>query len=277
MRRPALAAAALAVVLLPACTAGTAPSPEASAPPPTAASAPATHEAPAWRPEVGASFQIQLTGTPDLSLLVDVYILDGESATADQVRRVRQGGARAVCYLSVGSFEDWRHDAGRFPDEVVGKPLPAWPGERWLDVTRLDVLLPIMADRIDACAAKGFDAIDPDNTDAFQQDTGFAIDPEHQVAYQRALAREAHARGLAIGLKNNPEQLDELADVVDFAVNEECVEDRECALYDDFLASGKAVLNIEYAGTTATVCPGRPEGMSTVIKTLALGPEFTAC
>ena len=66
-------------------------------------------------------------------------------------------GAYVICYLSAGSFEDWRSDAGRYPASVLGRPLDGWPGERWVDVRRTDVLLPILRDRIARCRAKGFD------------------------------------------------------------------------------------------------------------------------
>ena len=40
-----------------------------------------------------------------------------------------------------------------------------WPGEKWLDIRRTDILLPIMHDRMQNwCKDKGFDAIEPDLT-----------------------------------------------------------------------------------------------------------------
>jgi hypothetical protein len=56
---------------------------------------------------------------------------------------------------------------------VVGKELPDWPGEHWLDVRRLDVLGPILERRLDLCRQKGFDAVEPDNVDAYANDSGF--------------------------------------------------------------------------------------------------------
>lgn len=134
--------------------------------------------------------------------------------------------------------------------------------------------MPIMAARMDVCKQKGFDAIDPDNTDGWSQQTGFPITKAHQVTYQRALADAAHARGLAVGLKNNVEQLSAMASFVDFAVNEECNEYSECGAYTSFLASGKPVYNIEYRNT----CPTNlPAGMSSFISDYDLGRGGTIC
>ncbi len=230
-----------------------------------------------WRPAVGATFHIQYTGEVDLDHDVDVYNLDWQRTGAAEVRHLTDRGVAAVCYLNAGAYEDFRPDESKFPESVLGEELDGWPGERWLDVRQIDTLLPIMTARMDVCKSKGFVAIDPDNTDGWLQDSGFSISKQNQIAYQKALADAAHERGLAIGLKNNPGQIDDLADVVDFAVNEECVAYGECDLYDGFLAGGKAVFNIEYRGLRATVCPGRPEGMSTVIARLLLDGTSVAC
>lgn len=217
---------------------------------------------------VGASFHVQYTGQVGLAHDVDVYNLDGEDTTRGQVAQLKARGVRVVCYLNAGAYEDWRGDADDFPGSVLGRALDGWPGERWLDIRQLDELMPIMAARMDACAAKGFDAVDPDNTDAWQQRTGFSISRDDQVAYHRALADAAHARGLAIGLKNNVEQLDAIGPFVDFAVNEQCGEYNECGAYAPFLASGKPVFNLEY--TAAGARSAKPRGMSTLYTDLAL-------
>lgn len=232
---------------------------------------------PWWQPQVGSTFHIQYTGKIDLNQPVDVYNLDGDGTSAEEVAQLADRGVASVCYFNAGAYEDWRSDKGAFPEAVIGKEMDGWAGERWLDIRAVDVLLPIMAARMDTCKEKGFVGVDPDNTDGFIQDSGFDISAQDQIAYQRALAREAHARGLAIGLKNDPDQLPELAEDVDFAVNEECVKYEECDKYTDFLNSGKPVFHIEYKGTPDMVCPGRPVGMSTVIKDLKLGAASRAC
>lgn len=230
-----------------------------------------------WQPAVGSSFYIQYNDKIDFGRDVDVYNLDGEGTTADEVRGLRERGVAPVCYINAGAFEDWRSDADRFPKDVLGKPMDGWPGEFWLDVRRLDVLVPIMAARMDMCAGKGFVGVDPDNTNGWQQDTGFPISPENQIAYQRALADEAHRRGLAIGLKNNADQLDQIGPMVDFAVNEQCVEYHECDAYIPFLASGRPVFTIEYKGKIEDICRSVPPGMTVVRKDLSLSAGGSSC
>ena len=227
-----------------------------------------------WQPKVGESFAIQYTGTIDMSRNVKVYNLDWENTSAAQVQQLKARGVHVVCYLSAGSSEDWRSDHAGFPAGVKGQGLDGWPGEQWLDIRQTGTLLPIMAARMDVCREKGFDAIDPDNTDGWSQQTGFTISKADQVAYQRALADAAHARGMAIGLKNDVEQLPQMAGIVDFAVNEQCGEMGECDGYADFLAAGKPVYNIEY---TAGCRSDRPAGMSSVAAGLELGPGGTVC
>lgn len=37
--------------------------------------------------------------------------------------------------FSAGTKEDWRTDAGDFPEEALGAPLDDWAGEVWVDVS----------------------------------------------------------------------------------------------------------------------------------------------
>jgi len=121
---------------------------------------------------------------------------------------------------------------------------------------------------------KGCDAVDPDNVDLHLPNTGFDISEADMLRFNRDLAREAHALGLAIGLKNSIELFNDLADVYDFAVNEECFEFDECDAYSTpFIAAEKAVFHIEYVSTGRIneVCVvTEPLGLSTLIKNTAL-------
>ena len=137
----------------------------------------------------------------------------------------------------------------------------------------------IMEARLDLAVAKGCDAVDPDNVDLHQHDTGFSISDGGMVAFNLALVDAAHARGLAIGLKNNIEQFDAIASAYDFAVNEECFEFDECAEYsDDFIDDDKAVFHIEYAVNLTQICAVTQSlGLSTLKKSLDLDAPFQAC
>ena len=96
-----------------------------------------------WAPALGQPWQWQLNGELDLSVAVPVYDVDGFDTPASAVESLHEDGRRVICYISAGSFEDWRPDAHRYPASVLGKS-NGWPGERWLDIRRLDVLAPIL-------------------------------------------------------------------------------------------------------------------------------------
>jgi hypothetical protein len=198
-----------------------------------------------WRPEPGVTWQWQLTGDIDTSVDAEVFNIDLFEAPASVVATLHDEGSRVICYMSAGSYEDFRPDSGEFPSEVLGKS-NGWPGERWLDIRRLDVLAPIMEARLDLCASKGFDGVEADNVDGYDTDSGFPLTWDDQLAYNRFLADAAHDRGLSIGLKNDVDQAAILEPLFDYAINEECAEFNECAALSVFIESGKAVFHVEY-------------------------------
>jgi hypothetical protein len=54
-------------------------------------------------------------------------------------------GRRVICYLDVGSWENYRPDASQFPISVRGRRYEGFPNERWLDIRdqlRLNELAP---------------------------------------------------------------------------------------------------------------------------------------
>lgn len=232
-----------------------------------------------WHPIPGMSWQIQYTGTIDTSLDVQVYDLDLFGTSKATIDQLHSQGRRVICYFNAGAHEEWRPDASSFPASVLGLPLVGWPGERWLDVRQIDVLRPIMAARLDMAQQKGCDAVDPDNVDGYTNPTGFmGLSAADQLVYNRMIADEAHQRGLAVGLKNGLDQIPDLLPKFDFAVNESCVEERECDGLRPFIAAGKPVFGIEYTGTAATVCPTANQlGFDTLIKNLGLDASRIAC
>jgi hypothetical protein len=241
----------------------------------------ATVAAPAdarWRPAVGIEWQWQLSGRLDLSVDVPVYDVDGFETRARTVERLHSLGRRAVCYISAGSWEEWRPDADRFPAEVIGRRLDGWPGERWLDIRRLGLLEPIMRDRIAMCARKGFDAVEPDNIDGYANESGFPLTGADQLRYNRRLARLAHEEGLSIALKNDPGHVDELVSRYDFAIVEQCFQYRECGRFTAFVDAGKPVFETEYSLPRSEFCAKAHElGFSAMKKRFSLGAWRRPC
>ena len=60
------------------------------------------------------------------------------------------------------------------------------------------------------------------------------------------MAREAHQRGLSIGLKNALGLVDALQPNFDWALNESCLSYDECAMLRPYIDAGKAVFHAEY-------------------------------
>jgi hypothetical protein len=117
--------------------------------------------------------------------------------------------------------------------------LDGWVGERWLDIRSTDVRA-LMQARLDLAEQKNCDAVEPDN------DTGFNLTAADQLVFNLFLSQQAHARHLVIGLKNDLDQVAELASQYDFAVNEQCAEFAECDLLTPFITQHKPVLQVEY-------------------------------
>lgn len=212
-----------------------------------------------WQPGVNTTWQWQLSGdTIDQSFEVDMYDIDLFDSDVSVVAALHEKGRKVVCYISVGSWEDWRPDQDQFPEEVIGKNYQDWPGEKWLDIRQIELLAPVMRARLDLCRDKGFDAIEPDNIDGYTNDTGFPLTYDDQLKYNRWLADEAHARGLSIGLKNDPDQAVDLLPFYDWAMTEDCFDQGWCEKLLPFIQAGKAVFAAEYTDTGITLdqfCP----------------------
>ncbi|WP_162263959.1 endo alpha-1,4 polygalactosaminidase [Legionella drozanskii] len=193
----------------------------------------------------GVKWNIILTKPVKFTVPVPVYDIDGFDNSAETVAKIHAQNAKAICYINAGAWENWRSDERDFPDAIKGKS-NGWSGEKWLDIRQTTQLMPIMQARINMCKDKGFDAIDFDNVDGFSNKTGFPLTAADQAKYNILLANITHQAGLAVGLKNDLDQVELLEPYFDFAVNEQCFYYKECDQMTPFINANKAVLNIEY-------------------------------
>ncbi len=198
-----------------------------------------------YRPAVDVNAQVQLQGTPNISYDVELYVLDLFDTDSAVIDALHADGRKMICYFSAGTFENWRDDAGRFTAADKGRRLGNWPGERWLDIRSQNVRA-IMTDRLDLAVQRGCDGVDPDNVDGYSNRTGLPLTYQDQIDYNTWLAAQAHQRGLAISLKNDLGQIDDLVAHFDFAINESCHEWDECELLMPFIEAGKPVVHINY-------------------------------
>jgi hypothetical protein len=231
-----------------------------------------------WRPPAQLTWYWQLQGRIDNAHEVGAYDVDGFDTGTVEVARLHHLGRRVICYIDVGTWENWRPDASRFPTSVRGRP-NGWPGERWLDI-RQPVVRRLMAHRFrQECRRKGFDALEPDNIDEYQTHSGFPIAAADQLAYNEWVAAQAHALGLAVLQKNDPDQAAQLEPHFDGVLAEQCNQYSECSSFGPYLRARKPVLDAEYNLPRSRFCvPDRGRGIMAARYTLALdGRVFAPC
>ena len=238
-------AAVLVVLSTAACGGGDSGDASAAADTPTAVTAP-TAPATVALPPANGTFDYQLGGAyePDPG----VAIVDRDR-TASPVP-----GRYNVCY--VNAFQSQPEEKAfwfdHHPDLLLhedGAPVtdPGWPGEYLFDLTtdaKRQALAVIVGGWIDGCAKDGFQAVEPDNLDAYTRSRG-GYGADQALAFAALLTTAAHRAGLAIGQKNGGDLGDRgRAAGFDFAVVEECQVYRECGDYTDVY--GDQVYEIEY-------------------------------
>ncbi|MFQ5490583.1 MAG: endo alpha-1,4 polygalactosaminidase [Phycisphaerae bacterium] len=238
-----------------------------------------------YRPSTDTTWQWQLQpndqGRINTTYDVDLYDIDLFDVDQTVIADLQADGRRVICYFSAGTFEDFRDDAGAFDQADLGNTLDDFADERWLDIRSAGVQA-IMLDRLDLAVAKGCDGVEPDNVTGFENDSGFDLTATDQLAFNRFIANAAHQRGLSVGLKNDLEQIAQLLDYFDFAVNEQCHEFDECEVYDALIGAAKPVFNAEYADRfvdepavrDAMCADARGQGLRTLVLPIDLDDAF---
>jgi hypothetical protein len=199
-----------------------------------------------WIPAPGSSYQIQYDGKLDLHVPAAIFDLDMFDTPASVVAKLHAMGRRVMCYVDVGTWERWRPDADKFPKSVLGRRDGRWVGERWLDIRQTAILEPIMGDRFDLCKRKGFDGVDPDNLDGYENRTGFPLTYAQQLTYDTWVAQAVHARGLTVDQKGDNDQVKDLVKIYDFAVVEQCYAQGWCDQFAVYTKTNRLVVDVEY-------------------------------
>jgi hypothetical protein len=236
------------------------------------------HRPTIWHPPLNTSWQWQLSTPVDEKVKAQMYDIDMFDNDASVVASMHNKGRKVVCYIDLGTWENWRPDANKFPKSVLGEAVSGWPGEKWLDIRRIDILGPIMQARMDLCQAKGFDGMEPDNVDGYTNDSGFPLTYDDQIAYNTFIAKEAHARGLSVGLKNDLDQIADLLSSFDWALDEQCFQYTECSKLLPFIKADKAVFEVEYFLRPSKFCPeANSLNFNSMKKHLSLGAYRVPC
>ncbi|MEE9345459.1 MAG: ImpA family metalloprotease [Methylococcales bacterium] len=184
-------------------------------------------EAP-WTPASDSKGHWQPQGAIDSSIDFAVYHIDLLATSEATINQLKKQGRQLVCYFSAGTWEASRTDANDFPDWVKGNALQDKPDEKWLNISDLNSLAPIMRARLETAISKGCDAVQPVNINGYDNDTGFQLTTDQQLIYNLWLTNEANQRGLSIGLSNDYSQIDILKPFFDWTLNQQCFEYNAC-------------------------------------------------
>ncbi len=210
-------------------------------------------------PPINAKFDYQIGGDYRPPAGVTVVSRDWFSGSA------LRGTGYSICY--VNAFQTQADDASADrPDERSNWPRdlvldglgddPNWDGEYLIDISTADKragALDHLAPMIDACARKGFQAVEYDNLDSWTRFDGttrqgsIPFGQAEAVAFAEMLTDYAHSKGLAVGQKNTPQLGRRISRELigfDFAIAEECGYYRECAAYT--AAFGRRLIVVEY-------------------------------
>ncbi|MFJ8685319.1 endo alpha-1,4 polygalactosaminidase [Micromonospora wenchangensis] len=208
-----------------------------------------------WPPGAARQWrwQWQLTGPVDTTVDADVVLLDPVRVSTAETGELRRRDRRLICHVPVGTYAGTDPDATRYPAAVRGAAAVR-PGTRWVDVRRWDLLRPVLADRFRLCRGKGFGAVALVDADGYAHRSGFPLDFDDQLLFNRRTAGLARSLDLSPGLVGDVGQVAALAPDFDFAVDEECVRLRRCARLLPFADARKPVFHVEYTGDPQRFC-----------------------
>lgn len=222
---------------------------------------------------------VPVTVNPDTSIKIyDIEMFQNEKNGV--VGTLHSKGYKVICYVDVGSWENWRDDKGTFPASILGTTYSGFPDERWLDIRDVNpaksttgtALAKILTARFDRAMKMGCDAIEPDNMDGYDntahESSGFPLTYEDQIYFNLWVADNVHQRGMLVGLKNDINQAHDsrIYMAFDFVVSEQCFQYKECGFFSDFLSLNKPVFEAEYGLALTKFCPNAKASRVSAIK-----------
>ncbi len=195
-----------------------------------------------------------------------IYDIDGIINPASTVAALHRTGARVVCYVEVGAAGNY-YSAGEEAQPttyfeqlrqagVFGRRVPHYP-ERYLDI-RSPSTVRIVEDMIrQQCAAKGFDAVETDIDEEYNDPSGLPLTRSIEESYMTTLADDLHGLGLGWWIKNPDDTGDSYASdmypLADAVLTEQCNQYSSCGLLSAYVGH-KAVFDAEYHLRTSAFC-----------------------
>ncbi len=196
-----------------------------------------------------------------------IYDIDGIINPASTVAALHAMGKHVVCYIEVGAAGNYYsaadegipttyyaqlRSAGLFGRKVQGYP------ERYLDIRSPKTVRIIEAMIRQQCAAKGFDAVETDIDEEYDDHSGFPLTKSIEERYMTTLADYMHGLGLGWWIKNPDDTGDSYATdmfpLADAVLTEQCNQYSSCGLLSAYVGH-KAVFNAEYKLKPAAFCP----------------------
>ena len=204
-----------------------------------------------------------ITGTYDGNTVADDYLF-----ATDAVNAIHASGRHVIGYITIGDAENFRADYQQMVDFdaacggcFIGNAFSqTFPNEWYVNINndtgQADFMRKMVEARIDKVAAAGFDSVEPDVDNAFENDSGFNISGATQIAYNISIADIAHADGLSINLKSDVDQAmnPNLISAFDYVIDEQCFQYKQCGNYAGFQRAGKSIFNAEYRVTPGSFC-----------------------
>jgi hypothetical protein len=206
------------------------------------------------------------------------YTLGVPTGRSPVVQAIHAAGHYSVCYVEAGAYQTGFPDDANFKAADYGNGakrynMQGYPNEWWFDVrgfahyvagdpsslagAAVDIAAQL-GKRLRGCALEGQDAVEPDDLDGYTNagDTGakgggWGLTRADDAGFQRWLAYQAHADGLAVFQKNDPAEASADEPLFDGVITEECNYYKDpCAGsngdWNVYLKAGKPVLDAEY-------------------------------
>jgi hypothetical protein len=195
-----------------------------------------------------------------------IYDIDAIINPASTVAALHAMGKHVVCYIEVGAAGDYYsasdegisttyfdqlQSAGDFGAKVAGYP------EYYLNIESPTTVTVVEAMIRQKCAAKGFDAVETDIDEEYNDSSGFPLTKAEQEQYMTTLANYMHSFGLGWWIKNPDDTGDSYATdmepLADAVLTEQCNQYGTCGLLSTYVGH-KAVFDAEYRLKPARFC-----------------------
>ncbi len=169
------------------------------------------------------------------------------SSDSPVVAELHSLGDHVICYVDVGTAENWRPDYSEFKGSTLNA-VQGWPGEFWISLApdHLGEVEKIMTKRFEMCRDNHFDAVEPDNMDS--SENGTANSQAEQLRYDEWVADEVHRLGMSVAQKNFEDESATLSRYFDFVIEEQCYQYADCLDLAPYYRAERTVLEVEYQG-----------------------------